>query len=129
MFSLFKMLLSLIAVIRYLKTNDEIILKEQVNTKLIFTVEDKELVAAYKNFNKHVKERLKRSRAKGKNVCEYSSIHKCQIADTYRYFNNTCAFSNKNLTFDILVTTYSLEIKFNIMILLHKIQLSYNKSR
>ena len=100
MFSLFKMLLSLIAIIRYLKTNDEIILKEQVNTKLIFTVEDKELVAAYKNFNKHGKERLKRSRAKGKNVCEYSSIHKCQIADTYRYFNNTCAFSNKNLTFD-----------------------------
>ena len=38
-------------------------------------------------------------------------------------------FDNENLTFDILVTTYSLEIKFNIMILLHKIQLSYNKSR
>ena len=100
MFSLFKMLLSLIAIIRYLKTNDEIILKKQVNTKFIFTVEDEELVASYKNFNKHVKERLRRFKAKGKDVCEYSGIHKCQLADTYRYFNNTCAFSNKNLTFD-----------------------------
>jgi hypothetical protein len=49
------MLLSLIAIIRYLKTNDEIILKEQANTKFIFTVEDEELVASYKNFNNTLK--------------------------------------------------------------------------
>ena len=57
MFSLFKMLLSLIAIIRYLKTNDEIILKKQVNTKFIFTVEDEEYnKQAEENYKKHIEE-------------------------------------------------------------------------
>ena len=100
MFSLFKVLLSLVAIIRYLKTNDEIILKEQVQMKTIYKIEDPELVNGYKNFNRHVKGRLKKMKERGHDVCDYTGIHKCQLADAYRYFNNTCAFSNKSLTFD-----------------------------